>query len=128
MGHCCPRPRELADACCESIPGIWDRARRYWHDPETGPAESHHCRACSSSPDIFGIRMSAITHAARRCKSDSRNSSAEPKHRVTPAHDRGTFMQWLTFISAEAVSVQESDLDVLVADRVIRTGMEGAWE
>src|SRR6267142_2319714 len=39
--------------------------------------------ACNCRPDIFGIRMSTIRHAARVCKSDSRNSSADPKHRAT---------------------------------------------
>src|SRR5271170_7563337 len=43
--------------------------------------------ACSSSPDIFGIRMSALTHAARRCKSDPRNSSADPKRLASSPAD-----------------------------------------
>jgi hypothetical protein len=36
--------------------------------------------ACNSKPDIFGMRMSTIKHAAARCKSDSRNAFADPKH------------------------------------------------
>src|SRR5580698_9015648 len=36
--------------------------------------------ACNSRPDIFGMRMSTIKHPALRCKSDSRNSLADPKH------------------------------------------------
>src|SRR6266581_638901 len=39
--------------------------------------------ACNCRPDMFGIRISTIRHAARVCKSDSRNSSADPKHRAT---------------------------------------------
>src|ERR1700733_8858616 len=36
--------------------------------------------ACSSRPDIFGMRMSTIKHAALECKSDSRNAFVDPKH------------------------------------------------
>src|SRR5712672_393612 len=43
--------------------------------------------ACSSSPDILGIRISTIRHATRVCKSDSRNSSADPKHRANSPAD-----------------------------------------
>src|ERR1700690_894213 len=43
--------------------------------------------ACSSRPDIFDMRMSAITHAARLCRSDPRNSPADPKHRATSPAD-----------------------------------------
>src|SRR6266853_415756 len=39
--------------------------------------------ACNCKPDIFGIRISTIRHAARVRKSDSRNSSADPKHCAT---------------------------------------------
>src|SRR5580698_635929 len=42
---------------------------------------------CNCRPDIFGIRTSTIRHAARVCKSDSRNSSADPKHRATTPAD-----------------------------------------
>src|ERR1700727_382806 len=38
--------------------------------------------ACNSRPDIFGMRMSTIKHAAVQCKSDLRNSSADPKLRA----------------------------------------------
>src|SRR5713226_2684657 len=39
--------------------------------------------ACNCRPDILGMRMSRIKHPALRCKPDSRNSSADPKHRAT---------------------------------------------
>jgi hypothetical protein len=38
--------------------------------------------ACSSRPDIPGIRISSIRHAALCCRPDSRNSFADPKHRA----------------------------------------------
>ena len=38
--------------------------------------------ACSSRPDIPGIRISSIRHAALFCRPDSRNSFADPKHRA----------------------------------------------
>src|SRR5277367_2195390 len=43
--------------------------------------------ACSSNPDISVIGMSAITHAARQCQSDRRNSSADAKRRATSPAD-----------------------------------------
>src|SRR5271170_1005702 len=43
--------------------------------------------ACSSKPDIPGIWISAIRHPTSQCKSYSRNSSADPKHRATSPVD-----------------------------------------
>jgi len=43
--------------------------------------------ACKCRPDIFGMRMSVIRHATWGCKPDSRNSSADPKHRATSPAD-----------------------------------------
>src|ERR1700677_126648 len=42
---------------------------------------------CNSRPDIFGMRMSMIKHAASPRESDSRNAFADPKHRASSHPD-----------------------------------------
>ena len=48
--------------------------------------------------------------------------------RVEPSRDRQVFFDWLRFIEAEAVSIEQADLAVLVPDKVVRTGMMANWK
>ena len=71
-------------------------------------------RACNCRPDIFGIRISTIRHAARVCKSDSRNSSAEPKHRATsPAASSRSRSESCIALSSSTIAI---NLDVRSID------------
>src|ERR1700683_382975 len=62
--------------------------------------------ACNCRPDIFGIRTSTIRHAARVRKSDSRNSSADPKCRaVSPVASRRSCSESCVASSSSMITI-----------------------
>src|SRR6476661_8964583 len=78
-------------------------------------------RAWSSSPDIPGMRMSAMRQAACRCSSEPRNSSADPNARaLNPASFNRPCRALRIKSSSSMMATKEASRCVVMGVRVLR--------